>query len=275
MREVTYRGLAEFGLPLVGRDDPSFPVLAAEIKELPGPRTRESDVSEPAAVLANDSGRAIVALTYLWRSTGQDGRTHTSRFSSFGSSAQTEVLTGRSKVGRDLGTFILPDSRRLITQRGLFGSNLDVLTPEELPRSRGYCGGWGGDGYRVNGETDRSLELVLDLVVLEDGLCVGPDESGLFEALNESLDLQCAAAREAVKALQSGASLGQVFEIVQPLAGRRPPQPVRGKAAHTMPLLMTFGSDAVHRLINESDSDLLAFFERTAQPRSLELRRPR
>jgi hypothetical protein len=69
--------------------------------------------------------------------------------------------------------------------------------------------------------------------------------------------------------------VGQVFEIVRPLARHDPPQPrTEGKPRHSGPIQLTFGGEAVHHLINSSDTDLLAFLERAAQPRSLELRRP-
>jgi hypothetical protein len=96
---------------------------------------------------------------------------------------------------------------------------------------------------------------------------VGPDEFALYEAVNESLDLQRAAAQEAVEALRSGASVGRIFEIVRPLARHSPPPGMR-------PLLPAFGHEAIHRLVDASDADILAFFERVAAPRSLELRRP-
>jgi hypothetical protein len=164
----------------------------------------------------------------------------------------------------------------LITEHGIFGNNLDVLTPEEVPRAQGYCGGWGGGSPRVDADTEfAATELVLDLVILEDGLCVGPNESRLYEALNEFLDFQRETAQEAVKALRAGASVGQVFEVVRPLARHFPGEPqTQGKPWHARPILSTFGSEAVERLINANATDLLAFFEKAAEPRALQLRRP-
>jgi hypothetical protein len=277
MVELSYRDLAEFGLPLVKPSDPTFESLVRDIETRPGPGPSVSPVvSDRAAVLLNQSGRAIIALEFIWRYKAVDGKMRTSRCSTFGSGAQREVLTGRAKVGRDLGTFILPGSKRLITERGIFGNNLDVLSPDELPRAQGYGGGFGGDGgFRGAEEELAAVEFVLDLVILEDGLCVGPDESGLFDDLNESLDLQRSAAQEAVAALRNGASEGRIFEIVRPLARRRPPeQGPDGKRRHAMSLLMSFGSEAIHRLIDASAPELMAWFERAAQPRSVQLRRP-
>src|SRR5437868_3754130 len=115
MVELSYRDLAEFGLPLVKPNDPTFTSLVCDIENRlePGPFPPPA-LSEQAVVLLNQSGRAIIALEFVWRYTTMDGKRRTSRCSSFGSSAQREILTGRARVGRDLGTFILPGSKRLI-----------------------------------------------------------------------------------------------------------------------------------------------------------------
>lgn len=276
MAEIRYTGLAEFGLPLVTRDDPSFDALVTGIEDHLGPGPFYTvPASEPAAVLRNDSGRAIVAMHWLWRYTSRDGGPRTSRFSSLTSSLQRDVLTGRSPVGPDLGTLILAGSKRLITERGMFGSNLDVLPPDQFPGGQIYGGGWGGGGPRPGAATDWAVvELVLDLVILEDGLCPGPDESALFEALNESLDLQQAAAQQAVEALQAGASVGHVFEIVRPLAQHNAPPRADRKPRHRHPLVPAFGNEAIHHLVHSSAAGILDFFQRAAAPRSLQLRRP-
>ena len=140
---------------------------------------------------------------------------------------------GSQKVSRDIGTFVLPDSMRLITEQGIFGTNL--LTPEEWPPGQGFRGGFGrgGGGFRGDGEGQVArVELILGLVILEDGLCVGPNENGLFEDLTESLDRQRRTAQEAA-ALREGAPDGRVFEIVRPLARYGPPEPVRHGSAVT------------------------------------------
>src|SRR5581483_12265207 len=91
-----------------------------------------------SAVLLNQSGNAILGIAYAWRYTTAAGTEHTSRIANLGSSVQLDVLTGRSGVTRDLGTFILPGSKRLLTERGMFGNNLDVLSEGEAPRGGGY-----------------------------------------------------------------------------------------------------------------------------------------
>jgi hypothetical protein len=153
MTEVTIRDLAGFGLPLVAQDDPSFPVLAAESESRPAAERLQPSDKDGGAVLLNNTGRAIIWVEWLWRYTGHGGKPRISRFSNLTSSAQWDVLSGRSKVWRDAATFILPGSKRLLTERGMFGDNLDVLTPEEMPRSQGYCGcGWAGGRFHSGEE---------------------------------------------------------------------------------------------------------------------------
>jgi hypothetical protein len=205
MAETKYAGLAEFGLPLIAKDNPSFNLLVSEIESHPGPGLhRPPFMLERAAVLLNNTGRAIVAMQWFWRYVEKQGEARISQFSNLGSSAQRDALAGRLKAGRDLGTYILPGSKRLITEGGIFGNNLDVLTPEELPRSQGYCGGWGGGNSRQTNDAELENELILDLVILEDGLCVGPNELGLYEGLNEALDLQRTSALDESKHYKPG-----------------------------------------------------------------------
>jgi hypothetical protein len=188
---------------------------------------------------------------------------------------QLEVLNGRAEVVRDLGSFILPGSKRLITEQRMFGNNLDVLPRDEIARRGGYIGA-GGGGRLSKGISDEQIvgiELCFELAIFEDGLCVGPDESGLFESLTEALESQRCTAQEVVTALRNGASEGQIFEIVRPLA-RHISSPAPVGRHHPFPLLMMFANMAIRQLVNASTSELLAWFERSAQSPSLRLRRP-
>ena len=120
------------------------------------------------------------------------------------------------------------------------------------------------------------IELDLDVVIFEDGLCVGADEFGMFENITQELERQRNTAQEVVEALRSGASIGHVFEIVRPLARHvRPETAASGRAArHSVQLLSMFANMAIHHLIHASDPELLAWFERAAQPSPIQLRRP-
>ncbi len=231
---------------------------------------------DTAAVLLNQSGKAIIVFAYVWRYTKVDGTAQTSRFSNLGSSMQMDVLSGRSQAVRDLGSFILSGSKRLITEEGTFGNNLDVLQPHELPpHGAGYMAAGGGRGFgrEISHERIGAVELSLDVAIFEDGLCVGPDEFGLFDSMTEGFERQRSAAEEAAKALRGGASEGQVFEILRPLAHHIAPPPGSG---HRDPSSVTsiFANMAIHRLVHASASELLAWFEQSAKPASLHLRRP-
>ena len=91
----------------------------------------------------------------------------------------------------------------------------------------GPGGSFVGSTGRVGGESGRKkiagIELQLDIVFFDDGLCVGPDDLGLFECVTSDLELQRNTAQQIVEALCKGASVGQVFEILRPPARRTAP----------------------------------------------------
>jgi len=276
MAEREYRDLAELGLIFVSPGDDLFAELVWQIEQQPRPvGFPPMDDGDNGVVLLNQSGKAVVALAYVWRYTMRDGKVHTRRYSNLHSNLQMEILNGRAKVGQDLMTCILPGSKRLLSERGLFGNNLDVL-PADMRFPRGFSGRGGGGGVSFSGGRGSydagdvvRTELVLDLAIFDDGIVAGPDEQGLLESLTGSLRTQQAAAEKAAGALRDGASEGAVFEGLLPLARQRP-----GRAP-TMepPFLMMFTRMAIDQLINGSRAEQLEWFERMAQPAELELRR--
>jgi len=252
MAQTSYRDLAEFGLPFVTQDDPAFTALAREIQGRPDPvGPRPVGDLDAAAVLLNQSRKAVVGLSYAWRYTTAEGVTCPIRVADLISRVQLEVLTGRAKVVPDLCSFILPESKRLITEQGIFGNNLDVLPPAERRRYGGYTGYYGDGGFRNRmAEPITAIELCLDLAIFEDGLCAGPDEAELFECLTESLERQCYVARQVVDALRDGAPAGLVFEILRPHARRNSLPAFSGRRAHRVPFADIFrqcGHSGAHR----------------------------
>jgi hypothetical protein len=268
-----YRDLRAFGLEFVTPEAVQFSALLQEIRNRTptiGPRSLIG-TETPAALLWNRSGKAIIALSYAWKYTRLDGGIRASRYSNLGSSMQMDVLTGRAGVSSDPFSFILPESKRLITENGMFGDNLDVLPPE-LASNRGGGLGWGHDRRMrrdLREDEITAIELALDVVFFEDGLCVGPDEIGLFKAVSEDIQQQRTVAQEIVEVLQRGESVGRVFEILRPLARH-----TRVVREHPSRLLSMFATTAIQHLVNSSDSELLTWFERSAQPSSISLRRP-
>lgn len=272
MPDTRYRDLAEFGLVFITPDDPTFAGIIEDISRRPWPfgLWADEDLSS-AAILDNQSEKSIVALAWVWRYTAAD-RTFAQRNANLGSSMQSDVLAGREKVVRDRCSFILPGSKRLITHNGMFGDNSDVLPSEPERRTGGWVGSRGGFGRRE--EVHTAAELLLDVAFFDDGLCAGPDESGLFESVTADVERQRGMAQEIVMALQSGASMGTIFEMLRPLASHGAPPPPAGKVAGTAQLLRTFANEAIHRLINTPEAALLAWFESVAQPSGIRLRRP-
>jgi len=277
MIQTNYRDLAKFGLPLVTPEWPAFSALVRDIEGHPQPfRAWPAENLDAAAVLMNQSGKAVVTLAFIWRYTSVEGKTRTSRFSNLGSSMQMDVLCGRAEVVQDLGSFILPGSKRLITERGMFGNNLDVLPPDSAGLCVAYIGaGGGGSSNKGPREEIAGIELSLDIAILDDGLCAGPDESHLYESITGDLNRQCDTAQEIVAALRNGASEGQVFEVLLPLARRASSSP-RGAAEHVRvqsPLFNLFAGMAIDRLVNSTGTELLAWFERIAESPPIQLHR--
>jgi hypothetical protein len=288
MIEMVYRDLAEFGLPFITPEAPTYALRLKEIQNAPRPFGPAIDAStERAAVLENRTQSAIIALSYVWHYTTASGETRTNRHLNLGSSTQMAVLTGREKAVRDLTSFILPGARRLITEHGVFGDNSAVLAVDATAiGGRGWIGG--GSGREVDLNDLVKIALELDVVILEDGLCVGPDELGLRESLTEQMQTQSDTAKEITEALRGGVGRGWIFEKLLPLARHTPPVlPVtpgmmnvpptisRAPRRHPhRPLLSMFANSSVHQLINVDDARLLAWFEEAAAISPLRLHPP-
>jgi hypothetical protein len=272
MAKTVYRDLATFGLPLVTPAEPAFASLVQDIESRPEPfgSWPVGEVGN-AAVLLNETGKAIVGISSTWTHTSATGQPRRSHYSNL-SSMQLDVLTGRSAVNRDLGTFILPGSKRLITERGMFGNNLDVLPQEPTGGGRGGYIGAGGGGYgRGPAEEIVGIELALDLAILEDGVCVGPDEAGLFDSLVADLELIRKTAQDAAAELRHGASPGRVFEMLRPLARHAHPTPIKQRSRS--PFARMFADMGIRQLVNSDSPALATWFETQAQPSQLRLNR--
>jgi hypothetical protein len=228
MAETTYRDLAEYGLPLISPGEPTFDLRFEEIRSLPRPFGPDLEgPPDRAAVLENQTVSAVITLTYVWRYTTTNGETRTSTHLSLGSSVQMDVLTGRKKAARDLCSFILPGSRRLITEQRMFGNNSGVLAPQHRTGG-GWMGsisgsGRGGRAPRGDGTDDvAAVELELDAAIFEDGLCVGPDQLGLRESLTEQMQRQRNTAGEIVQALRKRAAAERSRGVATPLPSQIP-----------------------------------------------------
>ena len=283
---TTYSDLAEFGLPLVTPDDDDFARLAEEIRSRPSPMQRfmDSDLSG-AAVVVNQSGKTVLSLAVVFAVVDADGHRSRNHFSgSFPGAGLNDVLTGAVPVNPRTPGHIFPGSKRLITPQGVWGDNTDVLPPDENDRRRGMAGSFtgGGVGWSFHGPRAPepiSGDLLLDLAIFEDGLCVGPDRYGAFDALTGDISDRRRFATEILQALERGASRGEIFEMVRPLAKVPPPPPPAariGPQAHP-PYTHTrrqFAETVIHQLVQLEDAALRSAVERAARPLSIQLRRP-
>ena len=272
MGNTVYRDLGAFGLPLVTPTQPEFASLVHDIQSRPGPfGSWPIDDLSNAAVLLNETGSAILSISYSWRYTTARGGVHSSHCSNLGtSSIQLDVLSGRSEVVQDIGTFILPGSKRLITEHGMFGNNLDVLGQDPRPHGGGYGGAAGGGTRNATSEKIVAGELILDLAILDDGRCVGPDEYGLFESLIEDLESIRSTADQAAKSLRDGASAGQIFEILRPLARHTPHTAMQRRRSS---FLRMFADMGIRQLINDDPPAVERWLETQAQPPRVRLQR--
>ena len=253
---ATYIDHPQWGLHLVGAQDPQFLDLLPNFDG--AVHVPETIDSHRSAILVNDSGKAIVVLGYIWVYTCVDGSKPIARHSDLGSSTQLNVLFGIRPVMRDLWSFILPGSRRLITEGGTFGDNRSALRPEELPpeNSRTVVGHSGHHSQSWRSAVE-SLVLDLDFVVFEDGLCVGQDRSGMFDEIADLLRQMRHLSSEAVRLLRSGAARGVIFDLVRPMAARRP--------VPASSLRSIFSHGAIHALSDKTDDELIRWFDAYAQ----------
>jgi hypothetical protein len=258
MLTTSFRDLAQHGLLFVLPDDCRFSsmlegVRAHELRLLP------DEGLDYTAILCNNSDKAIVALAYVWEFTAWDGKKHQVVFNNLGSSGQYDVLRGTAGVVHERYGAILPGSKRLITEHDLYGDNSDVL-PEEDAAPRDLL------SRRVRpihfSSKWAEVELYLDAVFFEDGLCVGPDKSGLIKRVMKGFEEERAAARDCVKDLRKGATRGKLFDRVRGMAGNSKEQPIQHLFA-----IMT-----IDNLIRQqSDDELIAWFERFEAPRQFRL----
>jgi hypothetical protein len=214
----------------------------------------------------NRSGKTILSLSHVWKFTGADGRSSTSRTGGLGSSTQLDMLFGISSQP-DLFNMILAGSKRLITPEGMFGNNSDVLPPE--PRPGGFVGAGGGGMRRPVGES-VTLELALDCAVFEDGVFAGPDEGGMFQDVTASLVKIRNIAQEAVQMLECAATRGAVFDKLQPLAMH---QEMARSGAPPFSLARNFANMAIHWLTNMPADRLLEFLRKYTEEPEIKLRR--
>jgi hypothetical protein len=264
-RTAKYSDLKEFGLEFATPQAVEFSDVVQAFEEYPAVLAVASDT--PTAVLLNNSGKTILALGYALKYTYRDGRVNTIRRPGLFSRKLIEVFTGRAEIPRNQFDFILPGSKRFISEGGIAGDNSDVLPAESRIQEK-LSLPFDDCLFMFRSEQIATVELALDLIFFEDGLCVGPDEANLFQIVTGDIAEQITVAREIVEMLERGESVERVSAVLKPLT-------LKGwdKGGHPTRLLSWYATDALER-ISAGGSDLLAWFRRSAQPPRVHLHRP-
>ena len=225
-------------------------------------------IGENAAVLLNETGQPIITFTYIWGMRITSGEVKPAIHGNLGSSGQMEALAGRVHA-MDRFSFILPGSKRLLTLNGTFGDNADVLPPDERKGGGVVASRAGGAGIRPD---SPPVSLRLDFAILLDGLCIGPDTLGAFEAIPQQLEEQRHLAREIAGNLRAGATRGQIFDRLREFVD---PPPVAPPAHAFRPRIVSmFAQSMIHHLIRTPDEPLLAQLDAQGANDGLKLRRP-
>lgn len=179
-----------------------------------------------AAILLNQSSRAIVSLSYLWLIKNANGQPVSHR--SFGSASLLLPFHSDQKARRFTlyWNAILPGSKRLMLPNGAsIGDNTDVRPPaqDEIKRDgEGYIQWDSEGGELIDPALSQAIGLTVDSVCFEDGGFAGPDELGGWEYLIQEVKvrLECAALA-AAKTPQSA------FAEIEHRAGARDAPPAR------------------------------------------------
>src|SRR5262249_52548848 len=118
-------------------------------------RFMEADASG-VAVVVNQSGKTVLSIAVVFKFDDADGHRSTNHFSgSFSAGGLVEVSTGVVPMSPRTPGHIFPGSKRLITTRGLWGDNPDVIPPDVSDPRRGGGLAWSGGGVGARGPRAR------------------------------------------------------------------------------------------------------------------------
>lgn len=264
--QTFYRDLAEFGLPFVTPEQPEFSALAQEIRDrLPAFPARISGDLDGAAVMLNNSGKIVLSLSVLVRFSSDTRYTRKNHFTSLLSGRTLGLLSGDRGLRLDDNSLILPGSKRLISETGVWGNNYDVAPPP-----RGPTGGAAFGGSRLACPDAASRHIQVDLAIFEGGECAGPDEFGAFSILMSDLQTRRELAIEILSAIRKGVTREELYQRLSPIASRHT-SPERGH--HPNFILRNFATEVSRRLTDREDFALADWLEEQARPPRLELRR--
>jgi hypothetical protein len=162
---------------------PPLSALPSASSELMAPLNRQDPT---AAVLLNQSGKAIAAWTLVWRYEEFQGRKYSSSYT-MGSRQVPSLLLpfGMQEAQRKSASYwevILPGSARYVSGGDMFGDNTDVRLPTtEERRNEGGIGSGGSRRDPKPIDQMKYVTLAVDGMFFSDGEFVGPNQHHLFE----------------------------------------------------------------------------------------------
>jgi hypothetical protein len=162
---------------------PPLSALSSASSKLMAPLNRQDPT---AAVLLNQSGKAIAAWTLVWKYEEFEGRQYSSSYTMGSRSVPSLLLPfGMPEAQRKFASYwevILPGSARYVSGGDMFGDNSDVRLP--TPEERRNGGGIGSGGSRRDPKPIDQMKyvtLAVDGMFFSDGEFVGPNQHYLFE----------------------------------------------------------------------------------------------
>jgi len=187
---------------------------------------------ETAAILRNNSEKAILGLQVDWVFETQSGRQY--RHSRPLISPRflllpfdwTEAVRKRAAWTQS----ILPGSIRFIGEAGMVGDNSDVRSPEtdEVLPKNGLLGG-GGGGRVSSGQSHpeplRRVTLVIDGVFFADGEFAGPNHDRLFEQTVADLRARLIVGSAVQEGIRAGLSAEAIFNAIDQVTHLDPTEP--------------------------------------------------
>ena len=180
---TTYRDLHEVGFRFVTPGHAEFASTCAEMLrsgELDDADKATLGRDRQAAILLNQSQKTAVVFAYCWKYTDLRGSTHKSTYTSFGTSDQMNFLLGGPVALTSRAGMLHPSARILVAQDVAWNSANDAND-----FAIGHSAG--GSARHKSRGSPAKIDLCLDLVVLEDGICFGPNELELFELFRQDL----------------------------------------------------------------------------------------
>jgi hypothetical protein len=204
--EVHTIGLDAYGVKLISPSNPDFDSRAAVAA--PGWSAFLNDVKPYVALVANESGRKIVAFAVSWTLVAGSG-----------------LSEKRGSLTRDpdgiVADFDVPASHYSILpgRQKVVGFDFEIseYKPEYEDSLRSYL------REALEYKNIKTVEIALDAVIFDDGLLIGPDNCSLSSSLTSHLKAKQDLYRAIAGRMEEGSSVQEAFRLETEGIFRRPP----------------------------------------------------